>query len=125
VTSSSDSEQPLRRRSLLPTQPLRAASVISDDAIAAVASRNGFQSPIPVSAPQSVPSDAANEPSRELSRRQRQPSERKHQFNVRLKRETLNFIYDQANNRAIPVAQVIEDMADALKRQQKAVGEWE
>jgi hypothetical protein len=120
VTNSNDS-QPLRRRSLLPTQPPRAASVISDDAIAAVANRNGFQSPIPVSAPQSTPSDAA----KELSRRQRQPSERKHQFNVRLKRETLNFIYDQANSRAIPVAQVIEDMADALKRQQKAVGEWE
>ena len=119
MTSSNDS-QPLRRRSLLPTQPPQAPT-ISEEAIAVVASRNGFQSPAPVSAPRSALLDAPEEP----LRRQRQPSERKHQFNVRLKRETLNFIYDQANTRAIPVAQVIEDMADALKRQQKAVGEWE
>jgi hypothetical protein len=53
------------------------------------------------------------------ARRQRQPKGRNHQFNVRLRRDTLDFIYAQANERNIPVAQVIEDMADALKRQQQ------
>jgi hypothetical protein len=36
-----------------------------------------------------------------------------------LRRDTLDFIYAQANGRNVPVAQVIEEMADALKRQQQ------
>jgi hypothetical protein len=42
-----------------------------------------------------------------------------HQFNVRLRRDTLDFIYAQANERNIPVAQVIEEMAATLQRQQQ------
>ena len=52
-------------------------------------------------------------------RRQRQPTGREHQFNVRLRQETLDFIYGQANERNIPIAQVIEEMAEALKRAQQ------
>ena len=52
-------------------------------------------------------------------RRRRQPTGRDHQFNVRLRRDTLDFIYAQANERNIPVAQVIEEAADALKRLQR------
>lgn len=41
-----------------------------------------------------------------------------HQFNVRLRRDTLDFIYAQANERNIPVAQVIEEATEALRRAQ-------
>src|SRR3954469_8409253 len=100
--------EPLRRRSLLPVQPHQPPA-ISEDEIATVASRNGFQ---PAS---TTSSDAGATP-----RRQRQLTGRVHQFNVRLRRETVDFIYEQANSRNVPIAQVIEEMAEALKRQQKA-----
>jgi hypothetical protein len=95
--------EPLRRRSLLPVQSQQPPAV-SDAEIAAVASRNGFQS--------APTSDTGVTP-----RRQRQLTGRVHQFNVRLRRETVDFIYEQANSRNVPIAQVIEEMADALKRQ--------
>jgi hypothetical protein len=98
----------LKRRSLLPVPPSDTPPV-SEAAIATVASRNGFQS---AGAPAAI-SDTEMTP-----RRQRQPTGRVHQFNVRLKRETLDFIYEQANGRNVPVAQVVEEMAEALKRQQ-------
>ena len=83
---------------------------LPQDTIAAVAARNGFPA---VSAPPSVPAPPASDGV--SLRRRRQPTGRDHQFNVRLKRETLDFIYGEANGRNIPVAQVIEDMAEALK----------
>lgn len=103
--------EPLKRRNLLqavssPVPPL------PDEAIAEVAARNGFPNIAPVVLPASVADQGG-------ARRQRQPTGRNHQFNVRLRRDTLDFIYGQANERNVPVAQVIEDMADALKRQQQ------
>jgi hypothetical protein len=104
--------EPLKRRSLLqavsPPAPL-----LPEEAIAAVAARHGFPNVAPtVSAPPGADQSGA--------RRQRQPTGRNHQFNVRLRRDTLDFIYAQSNDRNIPVAQVIEEMVDALKRQQQS-----
>jgi hypothetical protein len=99
-------EEPLRRRSLLAVQPNQ-PSAVSEADIAAVASRNGFE-------PASVTrGDTAATP-----RRHRQPTGRDHQFNVRLRSDTIDFIYSQANTRNVPIAQVIEEMTEALKRQQ-------
>ncbi len=98
--------EPLRRRSLLPVPPQQPPAV-SEEEIAAVASRNGFQ---PASKPSS---DTGTTP-----RRQRQLTGRVHQFNVRLKLETADYIYQQANSRNVPVAQVIEEMVEALRCQQ-------
>jgi hypothetical protein len=100
--------EPLKRRNLLQAVSSPAPS-LPDEAIAEVAARNGFPGVVP---------PAANS-DHGAARRQRQPKGRNHQFNVRLRRDTLDFIYAQANERNIPVAQVIEDMADALKRQQQ------
>lgn len=104
--------EPLRRRSLLPVQPQQ-PPVVDEAKIAAVATRNGF-APVPSPMPKS---DTAAPP-----RRQRQPTGRDHQFNVRLKSETIDFIYSQANSRNVPIAQVIEEMAEALQRQQQGRG---
>ena len=41
---------------------------------------------------------------------------------VRLRRDTLDFIYGQANERNIPVAQVIEEATEALKRERARLG---
>ncbi|MGE0281370.1 MAG: hypothetical protein AB7P20_12275 [Rhizobiaceae bacterium] len=102
--------EPLRRRSLLPVPPQQPPAV-SEAEIAAIASRNGFQ---PASQPAARPSNDTGE----TPRRQRPPTGRVHQFNVRLRRETVDFIYAQSNGRNVPIAQVIEEMAEALKRQQ-------
>ena len=83
---------------------------VSEADIAAVASRNGFPA-----TPPTPTSDTGATP-----RRQRQPIGRDHQFNVRLKRETVDFIYAQANSRNVPIAQVIEEMADALRQNSQA-----
>jgi hypothetical protein len=88
----------LKRRALFPVQP---APCVDETAIAAVAVRNGFP---------------AAGPGPQAQRRQRQPTGRDHQFNVRLRRDTLNFIYAVANERNIPVAQVIEEATEALRR---------
>jgi hypothetical protein len=96
--------EPLKRRNLLavPSTP----EPLPREAIAAVAARNGFPN---VSLPASPP-----------ARRQRQAMGRDHQFNVRLRRDTLDFIYAQANERNIPVAQVIEEATEALRREPSA-----
>jgi len=97
-----------QRRSLLPAQPITPRAVSEAD-IVEVASKNGFQPVVnEVSAP------VAMSP----QRRHRQPTRRDHQFNVRLRRETIDFIYAEANGRNVPIAQVIEEMTEALKRQQ-------
>jgi hypothetical protein len=101
--------EPLKRRNLLAVTPPQS---LPEDAIAAVAARNGF----PNVAPSIPPAPVADQGT---TRRQRTPTGRDHQFNVRLRRDTLDFIYGQSNERNIPIAQVIEEMADALKRQQQ------
>ncbi len=104
--------EPIKRRNLVhavATTPTD--EPLSEDVIAEVAARNGF----PNAAQASTATDHSG------ARRQRQPTGRVHQFNVRLRRDTLDFIYAQANGRNIPVAQVIEEMADALKRQKQGV----
>jgi hypothetical protein len=97
--------EPLKRRNLLavPSTP----DPLPQEAIAAVAARNGFPAAVSPPAPSSTESG--------VSRRKRQPTGRDHQFNVRLRRETLEFIYCQANGRNIPVAQVIEEACEALQ----------
>jgi len=101
--------EPLKRRSLLgalDTPPPH----LPESAIAATAARNGFAA---------VERD--ERPDRESAavgaRRRRQPTGRVHQFNVRLRADTLEAIYAQANGRNVPVAQVIEEAMDALTRQ--------
>jgi hypothetical protein len=91
--------EPLKRRNLLavPSTP----DPLPQEAIATVAVRNGFS--------------AAPPPESGLMRRQRQLTGRDHQFNVRLRRDTLDFIYSQANERNVPVAQVIEEATEALR----------
>ncbi len=103
--------EPLKRRNLLQAVS-KSAPALQDEAIAEVAARNGFHHVAPA-----VPVASAEDHSG--ARRQRQPTGRDHQFNVRLRRDTLDFIYGQANGRNVPVAQVIEEMADALKREQQ------
>ena len=96
-----------KRRNLLAVSSATPDS-LPQEAIAAVAARNGF--------PAAAPSARTMEDSG--LRRRRQPTGRDHQFNVRLRRDTLDFIYAQANERNIPVAQVIEEATEALRRQQ-------
>jgi hypothetical protein len=98
--------EPLKRRNLFPVKS--PPPVIPEDAVAAIAARNGFPDAAPTPPPVADQSGA---------RRQRQPTGRDHQFNVRLRRNTLDFIYAQANERNIPVAQVIEEATEALKGQ--------
>ncbi len=98
-----------QRRSLLPVQSTQPR--VSEEAIAEVANRNGFQ-------PVAVPKEVAAPAPASTPRRERQPTGRNHQFNVRLKRGTIDFIYEQANSRNVPIAQVIEDMEEALRREQ-------
>ncbi len=102
----------LKRRNLLavpsPSSPL------PEETIAAVATRNGF----PAAAALQPIVTAANDMTGPR-RRQRQPTGRDHQFNVRLRQDTLDYIYRQANDRNVPIAQVIEEMGEALKREQR------
>ena len=78
--------EPLKRRNLL--QAVGAsAPPLPEEVIAEVAARNGF----PNAAQASTATDHSG------ARRQRQPTGRVHQFNVRLRRDTLDFIYAQAN----------------------------
>ncbi|MGO9391236.1 hypothetical protein [Rhodoblastus sp.] len=100
--------EPLKRRNLLAIPAV--SDPLPQDAVAAVAARNGF--------PAVAPSDAQSlhQADSGIRRRHRQPTGRDHQFNVRLRRDTLDFIYAQANERNIPVAQVIEEATEALRR---------
>jgi len=102
--------EPLKRRNLLAVPAL--SDPLPQEAIAAVAARNGF----PAAAP--PPAEGPQQADSGIRRRYRQPTGRDHQFNVRLRRDTLDFIYAQANERNIPVAQVIEEATEALRRAQ-------
>ena len=99
------SEQ-LKRRSLLEgLDTTRTAP--SDAAISVTAERNGFSA--------STPEMSLDQTRVTLCmRRQRQPTGRVHQFNVRLRSDTLEAIYAQANGRNVPVAQIIEEAVAAL-----------
>ena len=103
-------KEPLQRRSL--TAAFSAPEPIPQEAIAAVAAQNGFLPAAPISSPPAAVTDIS------ARRRHRQPTGRDHQFNVRLRKDTLDFIYAEANERNIPIAQVIEEGMEALKRQQ-------
>jgi ABC-type uncharacterized transport system YnjBCD ATPase subunit len=83
----------LKRRNLFPAIP--------EGAIGAVAARHGFAEPRS-STPQIV-------------RRQRQPIGRNFQLNVKLRRETRDAIFEEANARNVPVAQVIEEAIEAKR----------
>jgi hypothetical protein len=100
--------EPLKRRSLLgalDTPP----PVLPEAVIAATAASNGFAAIEGASGPESESVVAG-------ARRRRQPTGRIHQFNVRLRADTLEAIYIQANGRNVPVAQVIEEAMAALAR---------
>ncbi len=101
-----------QRRNLLvglerPPAPVPEAELVE------TAARHGFAT---------VAGSAAGGQTEEASalRRRRQPTGRDHQFNVRLRADTLQAIYDQANSRNVPIAQVIEEAMAALERQGRA-----
>ena len=98
----------LKRRNLLGALEPKPQQ-LPDSAISAAAVRNGF-----------APVDQDARVQRDLSivsvRRHRQPTGRVHQFNVRLRADTLEAIYAHANGRNIPVAQVIEEAVEALNQ---------
>jgi hypothetical protein len=100
--------EPLKRRSLLGALDTTAPT-LPPETIVETAVRNGFSA----SEPEKTPNPDGNSGG---SRRQRQPTGRIHQFNVRLRAETLDAIYAQANTRNVPVAQVIEEAIAALLR---------
>ena len=99
--------EPLKRRSLLGALDTPPAA-LPDEVVEATAARSGFVTAAPVARPNI---DAAAGP-----RRRRLPTGRDHQFNVRLRIETLEAIYALANGRNIPVAQVIEEAMRALAK---------
>ena len=112
--------EPLKRRALFPVR--NSTQSVDETAIAAVAARNGF--PEATTSPQQPTPPAsqvawvpAAQPVLEIKgfKRRRQLTGRDHQFNVRLRRDTLDFIYAVANERNIPIAQVIEEATNALK----------
>ena len=80
--------EPLKRRNLLAVPSL--AAHLPEEAIAAVAARNGF--------PAAPPPPVAAAVDSGVSRRKRQPTGRDHQFNVRLRCDTL----DSSTPRRIP-----------------------
>ena len=133
----------LKRRSLLPVQ--KPPPEVDEAAIAAIAARAGFpeagfpeqtppqspanDGPLPRATEAQLPNSGIGaEPKPEPvkppaaapevtgSRRRRTPTGRDHQFTTRLRQDTLDFIYDEANGRNIPVAQVIEEATEALKQ---------
>jgi hypothetical protein len=102
--------EPLKRRNLLAVPAF--SDALPQETIAAVAACNGFPAAAPPAAGGPQQADSG------IRRRYHQPTGRHHQFNVRLRRDTLDFIYAQANERNIPVAQVIEEATEALRRAQ-------
>ena len=103
-----------KRRSLLADLD-RPTPRIAEADIAATAGRHGFVEPAADPAGPPGVSEAAGRPS--AARRQRQPTGRVHQLNVRLRAQTIESIYTLANGRDIPVAQVIEEAMAALESQ--------
>ncbi|MHB8286870.1 MAG: hypothetical protein ACYDD1_19630 [Caulobacteraceae bacterium] len=100
--------QPVQRRSLLAGLDERTKDLPSD-AVAQTAAKNGFE--IRADAPAPARQVGASEP---VFARKRPKTGRDHQFNVRLRADTMEQIYDRANSRNIPVAQVIEEAMEAL-----------
>lgn len=89
-----------------------------DAAIVRVAERHGFArseaAPPPAAAPAApVPVDDGEH---EVTlRRRRKLRNRTQQFNVRLRPDTVDVIYEEANGRDVPIAQVIEEMVEAFQ----------
>lgn len=106
--------EPLKRRSLFPVPA--ASAPPAPEAIAAVAASNGFAEAVPPAPPPTPAPTSA--PTAEQGRgRRRQPTGRDHQFTTRLRQDTLDAIYAEANARNIPIAQVIEEAMTALQAQ--------
>lgn len=103
--------QPAQRRSLLSGLD-RAPAPIPEAAAIETAERHGFAS------------QAARvaEAQDNAAGRQRQKTGRDHPFSVRLRADTRATIYDQANARNVPVAQVIEEAMAALEARQGGQG---
>jgi hypothetical protein len=130
-----------QRRSLLPVRSVP-REPLAEETVAQVAALNGFQTvetpdtaapeappskgtpakATPLKATQSGPTHETASAVASGMRRKRQPTGRDHQFNTRLRRDTLDYIYAEANERNIPIAQVIEEGMEALKgsRSQRA-----
>jgi hypothetical protein len=125
--------EPARRRNLLAgLDKVQAPAPGADDAlIAAVAERHGF-APAPetesaspsVTSPTAPTQDEHHEPdddelygSQITVRRRRKPKGRTEQLNVRLRPDTIASIYEEANRRDVPIAQVIEEMVEAFQVQ--------
>lgn len=113
-------DKPIQRRSLVPSsRPL--AGIRSVDAqqpagdnsgAAAVAEKHGFDRvPVPASELQRLEANQVKEPPR-----RKRGAGRTMPFTTRLAPETFEYIYEVANTRDIPLAQVIEEMADAHKK---------
>jgi len=123
--------EPVRRNLLAGLDRLAPAKPEPDEAqIAAVAERHGFAKPEAAAAPAPEPAPAAPSPApraavpthasedngqQVVMRRKRKLLGRTQQFNVRLRPETVDIIYDEANSRDVPIAQVIEEMVDAFQ----------
>lgn len=113
--------EPVRRNLLAGLDRVRAPQPDpTDAAIAAVAERHGFASPEPTPPP--APPEAAtpvrepeDEPQQVTLRRRRPLLKRNQQFNVRLREDTVNAIYSEANDRNVPIAQVIEEMVETFR----------
>jgi hypothetical protein len=112
--------EPVRRNLLAGLDRKPAAAPADDAAIAAVAERHGFSrtdAPLPEpaapSAPRPVPTESDTQ--QVTMRRRRKLLGRTQQFNVRLRPETVDTIYEEANGRDVPIAQVIEEMVEAFR----------
>ncbi|RVT90320.1 stability/partitioning determinant [Sphingomonas crocodyli] len=106
------SEAPQRRRLLagLTDAPKAVPAALPEERIAEAAVRHGFSAPPSIEAP---PAEAL--PATITLRRNRHSAGRTEQFNVRLRPDTLEMIYGEANDRNIPLAQVLEEAMAALK----------
>jgi len=97
--------EPLKRRNLLQAVSSPAPS-LPDQAIAAVAARNGYPDISPTAPPASIADHSAHvgsvSPQAEIT-------------NSTAAAGNTGFIYAQANERNIPVAQVIEDKRSATR----------
>ena len=93
--------QPARRNLLanIPSQPSPAAPIADDQVIRETAERHGFTGA--GSAPPTL-------------RRKRSGAGRTYQLNVRVRPDTASVIYEEANRRDVPIAQVLEEAIDAL-----------
>lgn len=93
--------QPARRNLLANLQPqnVRPAPQAEDDILREAAELHGF-------------TGTGSQPP--MLRRKRSGAGRTHQLNVRVRPDTASVIYEEANRRDVPIAQVIEEAIAAL-----------